>query len=388
MKMDWLNLELADIKNNGSYRTLRTIESAQTPRIMKDGRELILLSSNNYLGLTDHPKVKKAAIDAVSKYGTGAGGSRLTSGNTDLHDRLEEKIARFKGTESAIVFSTGYMANIGTIAAIMDKGDLILSDELNHASIIDGCRLSRADVRVYPHRDAAGMEKILKSSRHRKKLIVTDGIFSMDGDIAPLPEIKDAAEKYDAMLMVDDAHATGVLGKHGGGTADHFNMKANMKADINMGTLSKALASMGGYVAGSNELIDYLRNRARSFMFSTALSPSSAAAALAAIEVIENECPARKLWDNVTFYMKGLQKMGFSIKSETHIIPIFTGGPAATLDAAALLEKHGVFVSGIRPPAVPDGKGRIRTSIMATHSRKDIDIALSAIEAIKEKFGL
>jgi len=384
MKMDWLNQELADIRNQGLYRRLNTIQSAQTPRIMKNGRELILLSSNNYLGLTDHPKVKKAAIDAIAEYGTGAGGSRLTSGNTDLHERLEEKIAQFKDTEAAIVFSTGYMANTGTIPAIMDKGDLILSDELNHASIIDGCRLSHAEVKIYCHRDASCIEKILQSSRNQKKLIVTDGIFSMDGDIAPLPQIKEIAEKHDAMVMVDDAHATGVLGKHNRGTADHFNLNV----DINMGTMSKALASMGGYVAGSFELIDYLRNRARSFIYSTALSPPAVATAIAAIDVIEKENPAKKLWNNVALYRKGLEDMGFSINSNTQIIPLMTGDSRRTLDAAALLEKQGVFALGIRPPTVPDGKGRIRTSLMATHSRKDIDDALFAIGVIKEKFGL
>lgn len=384
MKMDWLNQELADIRNKGLYRRLNTIQSAQTPRIMKNGRELILLSSNNYLGLTDHPKVKKAAIDAIAEYGTGAGGSRLTSGNTEMHDHLEEKIAQFKDTEAALVFSTGYMANTGTIPAMMDKGDLILSDELNHASIIDGCQLSHAEVKVYSHRDASCIEKILQSSRHQKKLIVTDGIFSMDGDIAPLPEIKEIAEKHDAMVMVDDAHATGVLGKHNKGTADHFNLNV----DINMGTMSKALASMGGYVAGSYELIDYLRNRARSFIYSTAISPPAVAAAVAAIDVIEKENPAKKLWNNVALYRKGLEDMGFSINSDTQIIPLMTGDSRRTLDAAALLEKQGVFAPGIRPPTVPDGKGRIRTSLMATHTRKDIDNALFAIGVIKEKFGL
>lgn len=384
MKMDWLNLELADIRNKGLYRRLNTIESAQNPRIIKDGRELILLSSNNYLGLTNHPKVKKAAIDAIAEYGTGTGGSRLTSGNTDLYVRLEEKIAQFKGTEAAIVFSTGYMANTGTIAAMMNKGDLILSDELNHASIIDGCRLSHAEVKVYPHRDVSVIENIVKSSSHQKKLIITDGIFSMDGDIAPLPEIVEIAKKHDAMVIVDDAHATGVIGKHCRGTAEHFNVEV----DITMGTLSKAIGSMGGYVAGSNELIEYLRNRARSFIYSTALPPPAVAAAIAAIEIIENEDPAKKLWDNVALYRKGLMDMGFSINSNTQIIPLLTGDAKRTLDAAALLEKQGVYAMGIRPPTVPEGKGRIRTSLMATHSRKDIDIVLFAIGVIKEKFGL
>ncbi|MBU4077312.1 MAG: 8-amino-7-oxononanoate synthase, partial [Euryarchaeota archaeon] len=352
MKMDWLAGELANIKSKGLYRELNTIEGAQAPSIMKNGRELILLSSNNYLGLTSHPKVKKAAIDAVEEYGTGAGGARLTTGNTELHTNLEEKIAQFKDTESALVFSTGYMANVGAISALMKKGDLILSDELNHASIIDGCRLSGAKVKVYPHMDISSIEKTLRTSKHGKKLIVTDGIFSMDGDIAPLREIVELAKNFDAMVMVDDAHATGVLGKHCRGTADYFNVEV----DINMGTLSKALASMGGYIAGSNELIDYLRNRARSFIFSTALPPPAAAAAIAAIECIKDEKPAKKLWQNVRTYKKGLLDLGFSIKSETQIIPLFTGDAKTTTEAAAELEKLGVYALGIRPPAVPAGK--------------------------------
>lgn len=383
MKMDWLAVELAALKSKGLYRELNTIEGAQAPRVIKNGRELILLSSNNYLGLTDHPKVKKAAIDAVEKYGTGAGGARLTTGNTELHTKLEEKIAQFKDTESALVFSTGYMANVGAISALMKKGDLILSDELNHASIIDGCRLSGSDVYVYPHMDISSIEKTLRTSKHGKKLIVTDGIFSMDGDIAPLREIVELAKDFDAMVMVDDAHATGVLGKHCRGTADYFNVEV----DINMGTLSKALASMGGYVAGSKELIDYLRNRARSFMFSTALAPSAAAAANAAIDCIKDENPARKLWQNVRIYKKGLLDLGFSIKSKTQIIPLLTGEAKTTTEAAAELEKLGVCALGIRPPTVPAGKGRIRTSLMATHSEQDLKIALDAIGAIKEKFS-
>ncbi|MCX9011873.1 MAG: 8-amino-7-oxononanoate synthase [Candidatus Methanoperedens sp.] len=384
MKLDWLKEELTGIKNKGLYRRFSIIESAQTPRIIRGGKELILLSSNNYLGLTTHPEVKKAAIKAVEDYGSGAGGSRLTTGNIGLYESLEERIARFKDTEDALVFSTGYMANIGIISAIMNIGDLILSDELNHASIIDGCRLSRADVKIYTHGDASCIEKILRTSKHRKKLIVTDGVFSMDGDIAPLPEIVELGEKYDAMVMVDDAHATGVLGKHCRGTCDYFNIEV----DINMGTLSKALASMGGYAAGNEELIDFLSNRARSFIYSTALPPPAIAAAKAAIDIVEKENPAKKLWQNVAVYKKGLTDMGMVINSQTQIIPIMTGEARTTMEAAAELERLGVFAQGIRPPTVPEGKGRIRTSLMATHSGQDIMDALDAIMVIKEKFNL
>ncbi len=384
MKMNWLSDELASIKNQGLYRRLSTIGSAQAPRILKDGRELILLSSNNYLGLTTHPKVKKAALEAIEQYGTGAGGSRLATGNTELYNSLEERIAEFKGTEDALVFSTGYMANIGTISSLMKNGDLILSDELNHASIIDGCRLSRADVVAYPHRDVSCIETALRKLKHPRKLIVTDGIFSMDGDVAPLPEIVEVAEKYDAMVMVDDAHATGVLGKHCRGTSDYFNVSV----DVNMGTLSKALASMGGYVAGSTELIDYLRNRARPFIYSTALPPPAVAAAKAAMDVVETENPAKKLWQNIAIYKKGLADIGITVKSETQIIPLMTGETGNTIKAANELERLGVFAPGIRPPTVPEGKGRIRTSLMATHTEHDIKEALSAISVIKEKYRL
>lgn len=361
-----------------------TIVSAQTPRIIKDGRELILLSSNNYLGLSTHPKVKKAAMEAIEQYGTGAGGSRLATGNTELYNSLEERIAKFKDTEDALVFSTGYMANTGTISALMKNGDLILSDELNHASIIDGCRLGRAEIMVYPHRDVSCIETALRKSKHLRKLIVTDGIFSMDGDMVPLPEIVEVAEKYDAMVMVDDAHATGVLGKHRRGTPDYFNVNV----DVNMGTLSKALASAGGYVAGSAELIDYLRNRARPFIYSTALPPPAVAAAKAAVDIIELENPAKKLWQNIAMYKKGLADMGFTVKSETQIVPIMTGETGNTIKAASELERLGVFAMGIRPPTVPEGKGRIRTSLMATHTEHDIKEALSAISVIKEKYRL
>lgn len=384
MIKNWLADELSDIKDRGLYRRLTTIHGPQGPRIKKDGRELINLSSNNYLGLTTHPAVKKAAVESVNEYGTGAGASRLTCGNTDLYDGLEEKIADFKGTEAAIVFGTGYMANLGVISSLMKKGDLILSDELNHASIIDGCRLSRADVKVYPHSDTKCLERMLASSSSSKKLIVTDGIFSMDGDIAPLGEIVRIADEHDAMVMVDDAHATGVLGKHRRGTADHFNIEV----DINMGTLSKSLAGMGGYVAGTFELIDYLRNSTRSFIYSTALPPPAVAAAKTAIEIVEKEDPARKLWKNVIEFRNGLTGMGIQVKSETQIIPLITGSAQRTLDAASELEKKGVFAPGIRPPTVPEGRGRIRTSLMATHTGKDIKYILDAIQAMQEKFRL
>ncbi len=383
MRMDWIAGELEGLKKKGLFRSLCTIESAQEPRIILDGKELIHLSSNNYLGLTIRPKVKKAAIEALEHYGTGSGGSRLTCGNHELYNKLERRIAEFKETEDAVFFSTGYMENIGTISALMEKNDLILSDELNHASIIDGCRLSRADVVIYPHRDTSFIEKTLRNSKHKKKLVVTDGIFSMDGDVAPLPEIVELAGKYDAMVMVDDAHATGVLGKHRRGTADYFNMDV----DINMGTLSKALASIGGYVAGSSELVDYLRNKARAFVYSTALPPAAVAAAVASIDIIENEDPAEKLWQNVAEYRKGLAEIGINTTSETQIIPLMTGSTEKTMKTASELQGLGVFAQGIRPPTVPEGRGRIRTSLMASHSEQDINDAVLAISMLRERFA-
>ncbi len=381
--IEWIAGELLELKKKGLYRSLCIIESAQEPKIILDGRELIHLCSNNYLGLTTHPKVKRAAIEALEQYGTGSGGSRLTCGNHEPYNTLEQRIAKFKGTEDAIVFSTGYMANIGTISAMIGKNDLILSDELNHASIVDGCRLSKADVLVYPHRDASFIETTLRNSKHKKKLVVTDGIFSMDGDIAPLFEIVELAEKYDAMVMVDDAHATGVLGKHRRGTADYFSVDV----DINMGTLSKALASLGGYVAGRSELIDYLRNKARAFIYSTALPPPAVAAATAAIDIIESEDPAENLEQNVALYKKGLLEIGINTTSETQIIPLMTGSTEETMEAGGELLRLGVFAQGIRPPTVPEGKGRIRTSIMASHSEQDINEALLAISMLRERFS-
>lgn len=385
---EFLENELQNLKNIDLYRKLRLVQGSQGPHVFINGKKVILLCSNNYLGLANHPSVKKAANKAIKEFGCGSGASRLISGSMTLHDELEKKIARFKGTESALVFNSGYHANIGAISALMKKRDIIFCDELNHASIIDGCKLSGAETVMCPHKDMNTLERLLKNSnRFKKKLIVTDGIFSMDGDLAPLPDIVFLAKKYSAFTMVDDAHATGVFGKNGKGTIEHFNLPSN-EIDIQMGTLGKALGGFGAYIAGSNELMDYLINRARSFIYTTALPPSVLAASLAAIEMVQSKPDLRKkLWRNVNYFKKGLQKRGFkNFNSQSQIIPIIVGNSKKVVMASEYLFNKGVFVAGIRPPAVPRKKERLRITIMSSHTRKDLDYALNTLLKMKEKF--
>ena len=351
-----------------------------------DNKEVILLSSNNYLGLATHPEVINAQIEALKEFGAGSCASRLISGNMSLHGILERKIADFKHTESAIVFPTGYMANVGTISAIVGKGDLIVCDKLNHASIIDGCRLSDAKLRIYPHKDLERLKEILrKESGFKKRLIITDGIFSMDGDIAPLPEIIEVAKNFNAFLMVDDAHATGVLGKRGSGTCEYFGIKKGV--DIQMGTLSKALGCLGGYIAGSRILIDYIRNKARSFIYTTGLPPAILGGCIKAIEIVEKgEDLRKKLWRNVESFRSGLKNIGFDIMdSETQIIPVFTGDISSTMKVSQKLFERGIFAPGVRQPTVPKNKCRIRTSIMATHTDEHISRAIDAFRRLKSE---
>ena len=308
--LTFLSTALEAIKERDLYRQLRPIQGAQSPRVRMEGKEVILLSSNNYLGLAEHPALREAGIQALERYGCGAGASRSISGTMELHRALEERIARFKGCEAALLFSTGYMANMGLLTTLAEDGDVIVSDEFNHASIVDGCRLSRAEVWVYRHRDMDHLEALLRRSSHRRRLIVTDGVFSMEGAIAPLPEIRRLADQYGAMVMVDDAHATGVLGQGGRGTAEHFGMTGRI--EIQMGTLGKALGGFGAYVAGTKDLIDYLINCCRTFMYTTALPPAVAAMALAALDIVEKEPQRRqRLWENTGYFRTGLQKMGF-----------------------------------------------------------------------------
>ena len=348
-----------------------------------DGKRVVMLSSNNYLGLANHPRLKKASIDATLSYGTGSGASRLISGNMEIHKTLEKELAQFKGTERALLFNSGYQANIGAIPVLAGEGDLILSDELNHASIIDGCSLSKATVRVYKHVNMDSLEGILKrSSKFKRRLIVTDALFSMDGDIAPLPDIVGLAEKYSALVMIDDAHGTGVLGEKGKGIIEHFGLWG--KVPIQMGTLSKALGSFGAFIAGSQDLIDYLVNKARSLIYTTALPPSVCASSLAALKILEEKPPLiGQLRENSLYFRKGMKELGYSIPDgETPIIPLIIGDPERTMAIVRSLFDEGVFVQGIRPPTVPDGTSRLRITLMATHTKRQLDLSLRAFEKI------
>jgi 8-amino-7-oxononanoate synthase len=378
--------ELAHIEHQNLLRRLRVVADQDGSSATLDGRRVILLCSNDYLGLARHPSLEQAACAAMQQYGFGSGASRLVSGNSPLHQELEERIALFKGTEAALLFNTGYAANTGIIPAVAGAGDVILSDSLNHASIIDGCRMSRATVQVYRHRDRDHVEDLLKKNASaRRTLIVTDGVFSMDGDIAPLPDLARLAEQYGALLMVDDAHATGVLGKDGKGTVEHFNLEG--RVHIQMGTLGKALGSFGAYVAGSRALIDYLVNSVRSFIFSTALPPAVCAASMAAIDLVKQE-PERRdaLWNVRNRLAAGLRSIGIDTNgSETPIIPIMIGDARGSASVSALLLEAGIFAPAIRPPTVPKGTSRIRTTVTALHTAAAIDAVVSAFTRLKQE---
>ncbi len=379
--LHWIREELDIIRDKNLFRVLTELESGQSPEIVIEGKRYILLASNNYLGLTTDPKVKESAQKALEKYGAGSGGSRLVSGSSDLHRELEERIAAFKKTEAAILFSSGYLANIGTISALVGPGDLIYSDELNHASIIDGCRLSHAEIKIYKHCDVEHLSSLLSSDESRnKKLIVTDTVFSMDGDLAPLPELIELAEKHDCMLMIDEAHATGVLGKRGSGATEYFSVEDSVP--VVMGTLSKAVGSLGGYVGGRGELIDFLRNRARTYIFDTSLPASSLAASLTAIDIIEYEPERRShLWRLIEKFKSGLKNIGLEVlPSHSAVIPVLIGEAKSTLDFARMLRENGVFTPAVRPPSVPPGKCRIRGTLMATHTEEHIELALRAFK--------
>ena len=386
--LTFLSTALAAIKEQDLFRRLRYIQGAQTPRVQVEGREAILLCSNNYLGLADHPALQEAAIHALERYGCGAGASRSVSGTTELHRDLEERIARFKGSEAALILSTGYMANIGLLTTLVGEGDLIVSDELNHASIVDGCRLARAEVWIYRHRAMDHLEALLKRSSHRRRLIVTDGVFSTEGAIASLPEIRQLADRYGALVMVDDAHATGVLGRGGRGTGEHFGMAERI--EIQMGTLGKALGGFGAYVAGTQDLIDYLIMSCRPLISTPATPPAVAAMALAALDIVEQEPQRRaRLWKNAAYFKAGLERMGFDLgRSETPIVPVLIGDNALTMEADRRLMARGVFAQGIRPPSVPAQGARLRTTLMATHTSEDLDYALASFHKVGKELGL
>jgi glycine C-acetyltransferase len=391
----YLGDQLNELKQKGTYFKLRVLEDEQDAVCTFDGRQVINIASNNYLGLTTHPKLREAALAAVKKYGVGSGAVRTVAGTMKIHMELEEKIARFKNVEACVVFQSGFTANAGTVSAVLGKEDFIVSDELNHASIIDGARLSRAKILVFRHKDLAHAEEQLASVKDQpgRKLIITDGVFSMDGDIGPLPGLCDLAEKYGAIMMVDDAHASGVLGRNGRGTVDHFNVHG--RVDIQVGTLSKAIGAMGGYVCGTRDLIEFLYHRGRPFLFSTSHPPSVAATCIAAFDVLEQE-PERiqKLWDNTNFFKKELGNLGFNIggqntpKSETPITPIIVGEGRLAMEFSRELFKEGLMATGIAFPTVPEGKARIRTIVSAAHSTQHLQQALEILARVGKRLGI
>ena len=390
-ELTFLKENIEQLKQDGVYRKLPVNAGPCDNRITLNGKENVVnLSSNNYLGLSNHPRVKQAAIDAVIKYGAGAGAVRTIVGNYDLLGQLEDLLAEFKHEEAVMCFQSGLNCNIGTIQAIVEKGDLIISDELNHASIIDGVRLSRADKAIMRHADVEHLESILKEKRdqYRNVLIITDGVFSMDGDLAPLPQIVELAEKYDAMTYVDDAHGSGVLGKSGRGTVDHFGLHG--RVDFIIGTLSKAIGVVGGYVASKHETKEWLSHRARPLLFSTALPPAATGATIESVKMLmESEEYTDKLWDNAKYFKENLGKLGFDTgHSETPITPVIIGSEAKTMEFSKALLDEGVYVSGIVFPTVPKGTGRLRVMISASHTKADLDYAVSKFEEVGKKLNI
>ena len=386
---EYLQEELEAMKEAGTFRKLVPLESAQGSKIMIGGEELIQLSSNNYLGLTSHPRLRRAALEGVEQFGAGTGSVRTIAGTLTMHDILEKKLADFKHTEACLVFQSGFTTNQGVLSAILSPEDVVISDELNHASIIDGIRLTKAARKVYKHVDMEDLEKALKEcASYRKKLIVTDGVFSMDGNVAPLPEIVELAEKYDALVMVDDAHASGVFGDNGRGTVNHFNLDG--RVHIQVGTLSKAIGVLGGYVASTRTLIDYLIHKGRPFLFSTSHPPAVTMACIEAIDVLLEEPELiDKLWENTAFFKSGLKKLGFDTGlSKSPITPVMVGDEALAHKFSETLRKHGVFAQGIVFPTVPKGQARIRTIVTAEHSLAELQEALHAFEKAGKELGL
>ena len=386
----FLKLELDSLRQKNLFRNLRILEGQQLPRAVIDRTPVVNLSSNNYLGLTTHPRLVEAAVKATEQFGVGSGAVRPIAGTMEIHMRLEEKIARFKNVEACVVFQSGFTANAGTVSSILGKGDIIISDELNHASIIDGCRLSRAEIKVFPHKNLSELERILGETHdlHGRKLVITDGVFSMEGDIAPLPAIVELAEQFGAIMMIDDAHSSGVLGRNGRGTVDHCGMHG--RVDIQVGTLSKAIGVLGGYVCGSKDLIQYLYHKARPFLFSTSHPPAVAAACLAAFEILEEEPQLiERLWNNTRFFKAGLEKLGFNTgESQTPITPVIVGKGGLTMRFSDELFRAGVFAQGISYPTVPEAKSRIRTIVTATHTREQLELALDILGRVGKQLGI
>lgn len=388
--LDFLKEKIGELKEQGIYRKLPILETPNEAEVILNGKKVINLSSNNYLGFANHPRLKKASIEAIEKYGVGSGAVRTIVGNMKIHEELEEILSKFKREEAAFVFQSGFNCNAGTIQAITEAGDIIISDELNHASIIDGSRLSRANKGIYKHSDMDSLEAVLKESRDKYKniLIITDGVFSMDGDIAKLPEIVQLAEKYEAMTYVDDAHGSGVLGESGRGTVDHFGLHG--RVDFSMGTLSKAIGVVGGYVAGSETMYDWLSHRARPVLFSTSLPPSSVGAIIEALKMLmESTEYTDRLWENAKYFKAKMGTLGYNIgHSETPITPVIIGDEAKTMEFSKKLLANGVFVSGIIFPTVPKGTGRVRVMVTAGHTKEQLDRAVEVFETVGKEMGI
>jgi glycine C-acetyltransferase len=385
----FLASELDSLKQQGLYRHLRILEGEQKPKTTFDHRQVVNLSSNNYLGLTTHPKLRERALDAIRTLGVGSGSVRTIAGTMDIHMELERRLAEFKKTEAVVVFQSGFAANAGTVAAVLSKDDVVVSDELNHASIIDGARLSRATIKVFPHKDADAARAVIKAlPASQRKLLITDGVFSMDGDLGALPALCALAEEFGCIMMVDDAHASGVFGKDGRGTVDHFGMHG--RVDIQVGTLSKAVGVLGGYVAGSRTLIEFLYHRARPFLFSTSHPPAVAAACIAALDVLEQEPEIiDRLWENTRFFKAGLQALGFNTgMSESPITPVIAGEGALAMKLSDRLFAEGVFAQGIAFPTVARDKARVRTIVTATHTRDELQFALDVFAKVGRELGI
>jgi glycine C-acetyltransferase len=387
--LGYLGSELDSLREQGLYRQLRVLEGEQSHKSTFDHRQVVNLSSNNYLGLTTHPKLRERALDAVRRLGVGSGSVRSIAGTMDIHMELECRLAAFKKTEAVVVFQSGFAANAGTVAAVLTKDDVVISDQLNHASIIDGARLSRAAIKVFPHKDVAAARRILTElPAGQRALLITDGVFSMDGDLGALPELCALAEEFGCIMMVDDAHASGVFGTNGRGTIDHFGMHG--RVDIQVGTLSKAIGALGGYVAGSRTLIEFLYHRARPFLFSTSHPPAVAAACIAAIDVLEQEPELiERLWDNTRFFKAGLQALGFNTGlSESPITPVIAGDGALAMKLSDRLFQEGVFAQGIAFPTVAHDAARVRTIVTATHTRDELQFALDVFARVGRELGI
>jgi len=389
-KLDWVTQEINSLKEQGLYNNIRTIGSPQGAWLTVDGKNVLNFCSNNYLGLANHPKLVEAAKEATKKYGVGPAAVRTIAGTMDLHIQLEQRLAKFKGAEDVITFQSGFTANLGTIPALVGKEDVIFSDRLNHASIIDGCRLSGAKIVAYEHNDAGALEDAIKehAPKYRRALIVTDGVFSMDGDVAPLPALYEVAQKYDILFMVDDAHGEGVLGKGGRGIVDHFNLHG--KIDVEVGTMSKAFGVVGGMVAGKKEIVEWLKQRGRPFLFSSAVTAPDAAACLAAVDLLEESTElVDKLWANAKYFKEEMKKLGFDTgKSETPITPVMLGEAPLAQQFSRELFDAGVFGMAIGFPTVPQGKARIRVMISAAHDNDDLGKGLEAFAKVGKKLGV